>query len=250
MTLQELCQHLKTLLTPDLYNDYCPNGLQVEGEPDVTRIVTAVSASEETIHAAIDADADVLIVHHGMFWQGDSPVISGSKRRKLQMLLQNGVSLLAYHLPLDAHNQVGNNWKAAIDLQWQNLAPFGLYRGQNIGVKGDIAETSPDAFKTVLESYYGHTAYHAPGGPTSIRSVALISGGAYKSVVEAAQQGVDAFITGNFDEPAWYLAQEEGIHFYALGHAATERVGPKALATYLQNQFNVSAEFIDIHNPF
>lgn len=250
ITLQELCRHLKDLLSSDLFTDYCPNGLQVEGKKEITRIITGVSASEEMIQKAVEVKADALIVHHGLFWQGDSMVISGPKKRKLQALLDNGISLLGFHLPLDAHREVGNNWKAAEDMNWSQLEPFGIYNKQTIGVKGHVPNLSPEAFKEQLESYYHHQAHHAPGGPAAIRQVALISGGAYKSIIEAAQCGIDAFVTGNFDEPAWYLAQELGVHFFALGHAATEKVGPKALAEHLRKELNLAATFIDVPNPF
>lgn len=249
ITLQELCQYLNDLLSVNSFSDFCPNGLQIEGKAKIYRLATAVSASEETILAAKEAAVDALIVHHGLFWQGDSFIITGSKRCKIEAILQSGMSLLAYHLPLDAHRELGNNWRAAKDLQWRDLEPFSIKK-MDIGVKGRVEGLSPKGLQERLERYYGHFASYAPGRAQSIHSVALISGGAYRSIQEAAQQGVDAFITGNYDEPAWHMAKEEGVHFYALGHSATERIGPIALADHLEKRFAISSQFIDIFNPF
>jgi dinuclear metal center YbgI/SA1388 family protein len=250
ITLQDLCTHLDALLQPALFSDGCPNGLQVEGKESITKLATAVSASLATIEAAVEAKADALIVHHGMFWSGDNYVITGSKRKKLELLLKSGISLLAYHLPLDAHQVYGNNWRAAIELGWENLEPFGIYKGIPIGVKGSFAAISRKDFTEELQNYYDHSAHVAAGGPEMVKSAALISGGAYRSLTEAALAGVDCFITGNFDEPAWHQAFEEKINFFALGHSNTEKIGPKSLGQHLSEQFLLPCDFIDVMNPF
>lgn len=250
ITLQDLCADLNNLLKPSLFADGCPNGLQVEGKKEIKTVVTAVSASLATIEMAIEAKADALIVHHGMFWNQDSYVVTGVKRQKLALLLKSGMSLLAYHLPLDAHQVHGNNWKAAIDLGWKNLEPFGMYKGIPIGVKGDFEAQDREAFVKHLEGYYGHKAYLAPGGSATVKSAALISGGAYRSLGEAVEAGVDCFITGNFDEPAWHQALEEKINFLALGHSHTEKVGPKSIAKYVHDELKVPCSFLDVENPF
>lgn len=249
LTLKELCRYLEELFIQDKCDDYCPNGLQVEGNQKVNKVATAVSATLETIEKASELGVDALIVHHGMFWQRDSYVIEGIKKKKLEILLKKGISLFAYHLPLDMHQQVGNNWRAAREMGWTNLQPFGSYNGALIGVRGEVKLTQEE-LKTQLERYYQHPATFAPGGPQSIRQVGLISGGAYKSLGEAAHEGLDAFVTGNFDEPAWYQAFEEKINFFALGHSATERVGPRALNQHLIDELRISSQFIDIPNPF
>lgn len=230
--------------------DYCPNGLQVEGKSKISSIGTAVSASLQTIEEAVDRGVDALIVHHGLFWQKDSYVIEGSKQKKLKLLLENEISLFGFHLPLDLHQELGNNWKAALDMGWTHLKPFGVYNGFAIGVQGRVKKASQKEFQRKLESYYEHDAVCATGGPKNIVSAALVSGGAYKMIPEAAQAGVDAFITGNFDEPAWHQAFEEKINFFALGHSATERIGPKALATHLKKHVLSNTVFIDVPNPF
>ncbi len=248
--LHELCADLDAFLPGKGIADYCPNGLQVEGKSEILKLATAVSASLETIEAAIKNRADALIVHHGLFWKGDSYIIQGVKRKKLYQLLMNGISLIAYHLPLDMHPTLGNNWKAAMDLGWSDLQPFGFANGISIGVKGRIAAESRESVKMKLEQYYGHSAACAFGGKELIESLALISGGSYRNLIDAANEGVDGFITGNFDEPVWHQAFEEKVNFFALGHSATERIGPIALGKYLENKYSIPCEFLDIKNPF
>jgi dinuclear metal center YbgI/SA1388 family protein len=250
ITLQEICHYLDTLLEKSAYTDYCVNGLQVEGQKEVRWIATAVSASLATIQAAVTAGADLLIVHHGIFWNGDNPVIQGVKREKLQLLLENNLSLAAYHLPLDAHRLYGNNWVAATELGWTDLEPFGMFNGKPIGVRGRVPTQTREQFQKGLEVYYRHIAHAALGGKETVSTAALISGGAYKSLPEAADLGIDCFVTGSFDEPVWHQAFEEGINFFAMGHSNTEEVGPRALAQHLHDQFNVPAAFIPIENPF
>jgi dinuclear metal center YbgI/SA1388 family protein len=250
ITLQSLAAYLDDLLQPSLFADGCPNGIQVEGKFQIKKLATAVSASLATIEAAVAAGADALIVHHGLFWHRDSYVVSGSKRQKLALLLEKGLSLLAFHLPLDAHRLYGNNWKAAMELGWQELAPFGFFGGQPIGVRGTFEPCRREAFAEQLARYYAHTAHVAFGGSEIIKSAALISGGAYKSIVDAAACGVDCFITGNYDEPAWHMAFEERINFLAFGHSNTEKIGPRSLGAHLSAHFNLPCPFIDIDNPF
>lgn len=250
MKLKELQTFLDQLLPSNGVTDFCPNGLQVQGKGQIRKIATAVSSNLETLEYAIKLGIDALIVHHGLFWQRDSYVIQGTKKTKLQLLLKHDISLFAYHLPLDMHQQIGNNWKAAKDMQWTDLRPFGLFDKTPIGVQGKIPPMTREELKRNLENYYEHPATTAWGGTDRIQTVALISGGAHKSITEAAQMGIDAFITGSFDEPAWHQAKEEGVNFFALGHSATERVGPMALAQLLRQSFDVPCEFLDISNPF
>jgi dinuclear metal center YbgI/SA1388 family protein len=250
LELPTLSRYLNELLPSQGLSDSCVNGLQVEGKAHIRQLATAVSANLATIEEAVKRGVDVLIVHHGLFWLRDSYVIQGTKRKKLFRLLENGISLFAYHLPLDKHTEIGNNWKVAKDLDWKDLQPFGDFNGVPIGVKGKIAPCTRSEFKTLLENYYGHPATCAWGGPERIQTVGLVSGGAYKLVMEASQQRLDAFITGNFDEPVWYQTKEEECNFYALGHHATERVGPIALADRLEQTFHLPCYFLDIENPF
>lgn len=250
ISLQELCQYLEEILQASAVSDFSVNGLQIEGTSKIKKMATAVSVNLETIETAVEQGVQALIVHHGLFWNKDSYVIKGSKREKIRLLLENEISLLAYHLPLDAHQEYGNNWGAAKEMGWKDLEPFGVYNGIPIGVKGKIKETSREKFAKDLEKYYEHCAHVAFGGKEKIKSVALISGGAYKSVLEASSEGIDCFITGNFDEPVWHQSFEEKINFYALGHSNTERVGPRRLAQHLEMHYRIPCGFIDIANPF
>lgn len=248
ITLQDLSQFLESQL-PSLQDD-CPNGLQVEGKKEIKTVAFAVSASLEVIEAAARMRADALIVHHGLFWNKDAFPVVGPKKDKLQLLLEHQISLFAYHLPLDAHPIFGNNWKAAKDLGWKELTAFGVHRNVAIGVKGRFDPIKVEDFRVLLETYYSHAAHCALGGQPSISTAALVSGGAHWDIVQAADQGVDCFITGSFDEPIWNIAHERGIHFFALGHYATERVGVKALADVCTQQLGIPSSFIDVINPF
>lgn len=250
ITLQDLSLYLQQLLTPSDFSDCCPNGLQVEGKGEVRKICFAVSANLMAIEEAVCNQADVLIVHHGIFWNKESCLIVGTKKDKLEYLLRNKTSLLAYHLPLDAHPRVGNNWKAAFDLGLEDLQPFQMLGNRSLGVKGKMSSVSVQAFKQKLEAYYRHPAHVALGGKKEVRSAAFISGGAHRYLDQAADEGVDCFITGSFDEPVWDVAHERKINFFALGHYATERVGILALMADVQKHFRISCEFIDHDNPF
>jgi dinuclear metal center YbgI/SA1388 family protein len=250
MECYELEKLLNIYLNVPLFKDSCPNGLQVEGKREIKKIATAVSANLTTLQKAVEQEIDALVVHHGLFWFKDPYPLVGTKKNKIEMLLRHGIALFAYHLPLDAHSEVGNNWCAARELGWLNLEPFGEFNGTSVGVKGTFPAQEVLKFQGKLEAYYGHPAAVALGGKKEISSGSLISGGAYKELGAAARAGVDCFITGNFDEPAWSIAHEEGIHFFALGHAATEKVGPKALASYIQKTYGIAAHFLDVPNPF
>lgn len=250
ITLQAFCQYLETLLQPRLFSDFCPNGLQIEGGPAIYKIATAVTASQAVIESAVRENVQALLVHHGIFWNRDSFPIVGTKRNKIALLLKHNISLIAYHLPLDAHSIVGNNWKAAKDMGWKNLQPFLVVNGQALGVKGTFPETPVELFKQNLEKYYGHHAAAVIGGKSNVKSAALISGGAHRNLLDAVEAKVDCFITGSFDEPAWHQAHEERINFFAIGHHATETVGPMALGKHLQHELGIDNVYINENNPF
>ncbi len=248
--LYDLALILEEYLNCSNILDCCPNGVQVEGSRVIKKAATAVSANLMTLELAVKEGVDALIVHHGIFWKGDEFPIKGTLKEKIKLLLDHGISLLAYHLPLDLHREIGNNWRVAIELGWENLLPFHQYNGQLIGVVGRFPSILMSTFMAELEAYYSHPAAHALGGKKEISSAALVSGGGYKLLKEAVSAGVDCFITGNYDEPAWGLAHEEKINFLALGHSATERVGPKALASYIEVSLGVPCKFLDLPNPF
>lgn len=247
MKLIDIAQKLDTLFELPGIDEY--NGIQVAHEGIITKAATAVTADLQTIEKAIALDVQLLMVHHGIFRKNDSYVLSGIKYQRVKRLMQHNIALLCYHLPLDYHRTLGNNWKAANDLGWHNLQPFGELNKIFFGVRGEFEPVSFEDFKIKLEKYYQHPATVVPA-KKEIRSAALISGAAYREIRQAAQAGVDAFVTGNFDESAWSMTHEEGIAFFALGHSATEKVGPRALADYIQSTYALSCEFIDTDNPF
>ena len=249
-TRKYLVDYLNAYLEIDRYRDYCPNGLQVEGKAQISRIGVAVTACEETIESAIASEVDALIVHHGLFWDRGSHVAVGSMRRKLKALLDAEINLLAYHLPLDGHCEVGNNWVAARELRAEECEACFPLNGMPIGVKGRISPVSYENFAETLNRYYSHKVHVAPGGDHLIEKVAFLSGGGHKMLFEAVKEGCDALVTGSFDEPLWYQAREEGIHFFALGHSATEEIGPRALGRHLEELFDVECLFINTYNPF
>ena len=219
--------------------------VRIEGKSEVKKVAFAVSASLAAIEEAASSGADALLVHHGIFWNKDSYPLVGVKKKKIALLLREGMSLLAYHLPLDAHRQLGNNWRAAQDWGCFNLQPF-----SSIGVKAFFSPRPVELLQTELETYYGHKAHVALGGKSEVRSLALISGGAHQSIEQAADEGVDCFITGSFDERIWDIAYERQIHFFALGHYATERVGVRSLMRDLESRMSLSCQWLELFNPF
>lgn len=250
ITLQDLFKHLEELLSPAEFADYAPNGVQVEGKKEVRHVAFAVSASVAALEACVAKKADVLIVHHGIFWNKDPHPVVGVRKKKLRLLLGSDISLLAYHLPLDAHPRIGNNWKAAVDLGLTDLTPFYFMGKTPIGVKGRFPPMKVEEFQKRLESYYGHVAHTALGGKSEVSSAAILSGGAHRQIDLAVAEGVDCFITGSFDEPIWDIAHEQNIHFFALGHYATERVGILSLMKEIESHFKISCEFLELPNPF
>lgn len=248
--LQEISRYCEEWLRVSLFDDACPNGLQVEGRGEVEKLASAVTATEESVEAAVAWGADLLLVHHGLFWRGEEPCATGARGRKLRRLLASDLSLLAYHLPLDAHEEVGNNWRAARELGWEGLVPFYPHKGIPLGVIGRFPPIERERLQGVLEEYYGHRATCAFGGSPLVERGALLSGSGWRALGAAATAGVDCLITGAYDLPAWDIAYEERINFYALGHASTERVGPRALGEALAQRFGLAHRFFDLYNPF
>ncbi|HEY3699356.1 MAG TPA: Nif3-like dinuclear metal center hexameric protein [Spongiibacteraceae bacterium] len=248
-TLTELVAAANALLTPECFQDYCPNGLQVEGRTRIDRLVSGVTASLALLEAARDANADAVLVHHGYFWKGEMPAIVGMKRRRLQLLLQHDISLLAYHLPLDAHPLLGNNAQLAQRLDITITG--GLQPGANpIGNIGMLAEPmTPAAFIAKIEQRLGRAPQFIAGGDHPIRTLAWCTGAAQSYIEQAAALGVDAFLSGEISEQTVHSARELGLHFIAAGHHATERHGVQALGDHLAAHFGIEHHFIDIDNP-
>jgi dinuclear metal center YbgI/SA1388 family protein len=248
--LKTFLHYTDTILQPSLFGDVCINGLQVEGNKKIQHLAVAVSASLYTIKRAKSLKADALLVHHGLFLKGRDVVLGGSLKEMLAILLEGDISLFAYHLPLDAHQELGNNWPAAKMLGMSDLEPFGTYQNTKIGVKGTLPPTPREQFKKLLEKFYGHPAQTVFGGKKIIRSCALISGGAHKSISEAVQDEVDCLVTGTTDEPIWHIAHQDKINFFALGHAATENLGVRLLGEHLAERFGLKVSYIHENNPF
>jgi len=246
---RELLQYTNNLLEIDRFKDYAPNGLQVEGRAEVRSIVSGVTASLELIEAAIDVGADTLFVHHGYFWKGEDPCISGMKKRRLQALLAHEINLVAYHLPLDAHPLYGNNAMLGKVLGIEFESVFGS-SSPPILMQGRLLKAM-DAkdFGELISTKLGRGPLHIAGSEKQIRTVAWCSGGAQGYIEEAAERGVDAYISGEVSEKTTHVAREMGIHYYAAGHHATERYGIEALSVHLSEQFDLHYQFIDIDNP-
>jgi dinuclear metal center YbgI/SA1388 family protein len=249
-TLQEVVDYTNTLLAIGRFQDYCPNGLQVEGRPEVGLLVSGLTASQALIEAAIASGADAVLVHHGYFWKGEDPCITGMKRRRLQRLLGAQTSLLAYHLPLDAHPELGNNAQLARVLGFESRGTFGGDDGTGFA---QYAHLVPAMKAAALAGHIcrvlGREPLHIPGTPESIRSVGWCTGAAQSWIERAAGQGLDAFISGEISEQTVHVARECGIHYFAAGHHATERFGVQALGDHLAEHFAIGHRFIDIENP-
>ena len=247
MELKQLANYTRQILQVERFKDYCPNGLQVEGRSQVNKIVTGVSASMDFLNAAKSAGADAVMVHHGYFWKNEDACLVGVKRNRIKFLLDNEISLLAYHLPLDAHLELGNN------------AQLGKMLGINIqgyfGQQGMIAQGSLAASQTLgnFSEYVGNQLDRSPlviGDLNhSIKNIAWCTGGAQSYITDAIEMGVDVFISGEISEQTVHLARESGVAYIAAGHHATERYGIKALGEHLVNEFGLSHAFIDIDNP-
>jgi dinuclear metal center YbgI/SA1388 family protein len=248
--LKDMLATLDLWLRPAAFTDYCPNGLQVEGKPGIGRIVSGVTACQALLDAAIDSGADAVLVHHGLFWNGDNPVLTGMKKRRIAALLRADVSLLAYHLPLDAHPEFGNNAMLARLLDIAVEGTLDPADPQGVGNYGHFQQPLPIAgLLQRLEQQLGQPPLHIGDPQTTVQRVAWCSGAAQGDIDHAVAVGAEVFITGEVSEPTVHIAREEGIHFIAAGHHATERGGVQALGEKLQAEFGVSHEFIDIPNP-
>jgi len=246
--LKEITSFCDEYLDVSRFHDYCPNGLQVEGRPEVEHVVSAVTASLAAIEAAIEKKADMLLVHHGYFWKGESQPVAGMKGRRIRALIENNISLVAYHLPLDAHAVVGNNVQLAKRMRWQNARPVDENDALLWQVELPGAENAC-SLSQVLSGALGRDPLHIPGGPIEFRKIGWCTGAAQSYIEQAAELGLQAFISGEISEHTTHAARELGIHYFAAGHHATERYGVQALGQLLAEKFAISHEFIEISNP-
>ncbi len=246
-TLKHLTSYINELLDIDTFKDYAPNGLQVEGKGKLKKIITGVSATQALIETAIEKEADAIIVHHGWFWKGEDPCITGMKYKRLKLLMQHNISMLGYHLPLDAHPELGNNAQLAKRL---NIQIEDVMGNQGVGNFGRLEEyTSLEKLGSNIETSLNRKPLLISAGDHAIRRVAWCTGGAQNHINEAVEAGVDAYISGEISEHTVHIARESGVHYIAAGHHATERYGVEALGEFVAAKFGLLHEFVDIDNP-
>ena len=243
----EIESHLSALLAVDRFKDYGPNGLQVEGRAEVRRLVSGVTASLALIEAAVADGADAIVVHHGLFWRGQSGCITGWMRQRLALLLAHDINLFAYHLPLDAHPELGNNAQLGARLGLRADALFGEQDLGHIGAAGDAPDAQTLAQRVQIA--LGRAPVLLPGDGRPLKRIAWCTGGAQGFFESAIAAGADAYLTGELSEPQAHIARETGVAFLACGHHATERYGAPALGEHLARQFGLAHRFIEIENP-
>jgi dinuclear metal center YbgI/SA1388 family protein len=249
-TRQDLLQAFDALLQPARFKDYGPNGLQVEGKPEVGKIVSGVTASRALIEAAIAARADAIFVHHGLFWRGQDGRVTGWMKQRLALLLAHDINLFAYHLPLDAHPELGNNAQLGVQL---GLAATGRFGEQDLGFIGGRLGGGQFVDAAALAAHVSQVlnrpVTQAGPGDSAIKNIAWCTGGAQGYFEAAIAAGADAFITGEISEPQAHYAREMGVAFIACGHHASERYGAPTVAAHVAAQLGLAHEFIDIDNP-
>jgi len=248
MQVNDLETYLNKLLDIAKFHDYCPNGLQVEGRREVRRLISGVTASLDFLEAAIAAQADAVLVHHGYFWRGENPCLTGMKRQRIALLLAHDISLLSYHLPLDAHSELGNNAQLSYRLGLRETGRFG---DQGIGMFG-ILPLNISNLKELRVSVE-QTLCRAPlvigDDARLVKRVAWCTGAAQDYFGDAIDLGTDVFITGEISERTVHLARESGVAFISAGHHATERYGVQALGEHISEKLGISHQYIDIDNP-
>ncbi|WP_016954992.1 Nif3-like dinuclear metal center hexameric protein [Catenovulum agarivorans] len=250
MQTKKLEQLLNQWLSPEIISDYCPNGLQLDSEKTIEKVVTGVSATQALIDSAIALKADAILVHHGYFWKSEPAQIVGMKYQRLKKLIKNDISLFAYHLPLDVHPEFGNNVQLAKLFELEVIDPVEGIKPKGILMQAETKSATALAdFASLVERKLARKPLVISGGDFLINKVAICTGGGQSFIEHALAAGVDLFITGEVSEQTVHVATEMGIHFIAAGHHATERYGIKALGEYLAANTDIQVEFVDIDNP-
>lgn len=247
ITRQTLLAWCDAMLQPHLFKDYAPNGLQVEGTENITKVVTAVTASRAAITYAADNGADMLLVHHGMFWKNEPQTITGWKKQRIATLLKHEINMVGYHLPLDAHSELGNNARLAARMGWITERQCGEQNLLNIGSLNQSQTLADLAIQ--LEKQLGRIPVAVGDVEKKISKLAWCTGGAQGFFQVAIDEGADAFVTGEISEAQYHLANETGIAFISAGHHATERYGIMALGEAIEKEFGVQIDFFDEQNP-
>ncbi|SPJ35071.1 Nif3-like dinuclear metal center hexameric protein [Kushneria phyllosphaerae] len=245
----ELLKDMKTLLVPERFKDFTVNGLQVEGQDRVTRIMSGVTASQDLLDEAVAWQADMVLVHHGYFWKNEPVAITGMKQRRIATLLAHGINLVAWHLPLDAHATLGNNVLLAHRMDWQVQGVLDGEMGQGLLYHGAMTSCSQQALAERLHQRLDRKPLMISGHDRPIERLAWCTGGAQDMIIDAAEAGMDAFVSGEISERTTHLAREMGITYYAAGHHATERDGIRALGEWLAQRHDIEHRFVDIDNP-
>lgn len=243
---EDLARYLHELLRVDAFDDYAPNGLQVQGRARIRRLVSGVTASLELLRCAAELDACALLVHHGWFWRGDDVRVTGQRHLRLKALLQADINLFAYHLPLDAHPELGNNARLAARLGWQAESHFGK---QQLGVLGRAPQATRGELAAGLEKLLGRRPLLVGDPETAVGRLAWCTGAAQGWIEQAREAGADTYVSGEISEPTAHFAREMGIAYLACGHHATERYGVQALGEHLAARFGIEHHFIDLDNP-
>ena len=248
--LQDIIQWCDQTLKSSEFKDYAPNGLQIEGKTEVRKILAAVTASQDAIDAAIRENADLLLVHHGYFWKGEAYPITGMRGKRIKSLIQHDISLLAYHLPLDSHPSLGNNAAIADLLKLERIEALDPSERHPIGNIGYLNQPMPvEEFKKFVSEKLKFDVTHLPADKNMIEKVGFCTGGAQDFIVKAAEQGCDAYISGEVSERTFYEAKELGVHYFACGHHATERYGVQRLGQAISEQFNIEYVYFELNNP-
>ena len=245
MEREELTRYLDEILDAGRFRDYCPNGLQVEGRAQVRRLVCGVTASQALLEAALAAGADALLVHHGYFWRGEDGRITGTRRARLKTLLENDINLFAYHLPLDAHAELGNNAQLARRMGW---TVEGRFADQDVGFLGCKKGTAA-GLADQLAQKLGRQPLLVGDAARPINRIAWCSGGAQGYFEQAIAAGADVYVSGEISEQTTHLAQESGVPYIAAGHHATERYGVQAVGAHLAERFGIESRYVEIENP-
>lgn len=249
ITRNELLAFLDKTLNPGQIKDYSPNGLQVEGTNSIKKIVTGVTASQALVDAAVAANADALLVHHGYFWKGENQTITSLKRKRIKALLDADINLIAYHLPLDIHPEIGNNAQLAKLFSIENMRGLEAGNPVSVAVRGELSQTQTVAqLSQTIEQQLGKKPLTEGLSDKKLNTIAWCSGGGQNYIELAGELGIDAFISGEVSEQTVHLAREYDIAFFAAGHHATERYGVKALGERVGTELGLAVEFIDIDN--
>ena len=248
--LQDIIQWCDQTLKSPEFKDYAPNGLQIEGKTEVHKILVAVTASQDAIDAAIRENADLLLVHHGYFWKGEAYPITGMRGKRIKSLIQHDISLLAYHLPLDSHPSLGNNAAIADLLELERIETLDPSERHPIGNIGYLNQPMPvEEFKKFVSEKLKFDVTHLPADKNMIEKVGFCTGGAQDFIVKAAEQGCDAYISGEVSERTFYEAKELDVHYFACGHHATERYGVQRLGQAISEQFDIEYVYFELNNP-